>query len=86
MPGQDPSIEPRPERELRPEEVQAGSDDPDAQAKAILDDAEARAKVTRLTPGVERRASEDTVDLTPGIDTGEVKAIDVSETGGPAGA
>lgn len=72
MPGEDLKHEqyPEPERTLLPEERDAGSDDPDAQAKAILDDARERAAITRDTPGVERRRSEDTVD--------------VSETGSPS--
>lgn len=68
--GEDPAVEQYPERELLPEEREAGSDDPDAQAKAIMDDAPERASLTRDTPGVERRTSEDTVD--------------VSETGSPS--
>lgn len=72
MPGEDLQHEQylEPERTMLPEEREAGSDDPDAQAKAIMDDARERATVTRDTPGVERRTSEETVD--------------VSETGAPS--
>jgi hypothetical protein len=44
---------------LLPEEERAGSDDPEAQAEAILDESEAR---TRFPVPSEERRSEDTVD------------------------
>jgi hypothetical protein len=52
--------------ELLPEEEQAGSDDPEAQAAAVLEDSEARTLDREAAPGsiVERRTSEETVDPT----------------------
>jgi hypothetical protein len=49
--------------ELRPEEKEAGSDDPEAQARAILEDSEARAADLEAAPGtyVEHRRSDETV-------------------------
>ena len=48
--------------ELLPEEQEAGSDDPESQAEAILEESEART----LDPvAEERRTSDDTVDPTP---------------------
>ncbi len=78
MPGEDLKHEEHPQRPLLPEERAAGSDDPDAQAEAIMDDARERATLTRESPGVERRSSDDTVDTTD--------VIDVSETGSPSPA
>jgi hypothetical protein len=48
--------------ELTVEEVAVGSDDPVAQANAILADSDARTDLPRETPGIERRRSEDTVE------------------------
>jgi hypothetical protein len=48
--------------ELTPEEWAAGSDDPVAQATAILAESDERARLTRDDDGVERRRSEDTVE------------------------
>ena len=48
--------------ELLPEEVVAGSDDPEAQAEAILEESEAR---TLHPVAEEQRTSADTVDPTP---------------------
>ena len=50
--------------ELLPEEEKAGSDDPAAQAAAVLADSEARSLDRNAAPGtvVEHRKSEDTVD------------------------
>jgi hypothetical protein len=50
--------------ELLPEEAKAGSDDPEAQAAAVLADSEARSLDRDAAPGtvVEHRKSEDTVD------------------------
>lgn len=50
--------------ELLPEEKAAGSDDPAAQARAILEDSEARAADREAAPGtvVEHRRSEETVE------------------------
>jgi hypothetical protein len=52
--------------ELLPEEEQVGSDDPVAQAEAVLEDSEARTLDREAAPGstVEHRTSEDTVDPT----------------------
>jgi len=49
---------------LTPEERQAGSDDPEAQARAILEDSEMRSLDRSAAPGtvVEHRRSEDTVE------------------------
>ncbi len=46
---------------LTVEESAVGSDDPVAQAAAILAESDARGAVSRDEPGVERRRSEDTV-------------------------
>ena len=48
--------------ELTPEEWAAGSDDPVAQATAILAENDERARLTRDDDGIERRRSEDTVE------------------------
>ena len=48
--------------ELTVTEWAVGSDDPVAQATAILDDSDARTALPRDTPGVEHRTSEDTVE------------------------
>jgi hypothetical protein len=48
--------------ELTVTEWAVGSDDPVAQATAILDDSDARTELPRDTPGVERRTSQDTVE------------------------
>jgi hypothetical protein len=48
--------------ELTVTEWAVGSDDPVAQASAILDDSDARTELPRDTPGVEHRTSEDTVE------------------------
>jgi len=50
--------------ELLPEEKRAGSEDPGAQARAILEDSEARAADRDAAPGsvVEHRRSEETAD------------------------
>jgi hypothetical protein len=48
--------------ELTPEEWAAGSDDPVAQAAAILAESDERARLTRDDDGIERRRSEDTVE------------------------
>ena len=48
--------------ELNVTEWAVGSDDPVAQAAAIIEDSDARSVLPRETPGVERRRSEDTVD------------------------
>ncbi len=48
--------------ELTVTEWAAGSDDPVAQASAILADSDARTELPRETPGVERRKSQDTVE------------------------
>jgi hypothetical protein len=47
---------------LTASEAAVGSDDPVAQATAILADSDDRSLVTRDEPGVERRRSEDTVE------------------------
>ncbi len=70
--GEDPAVEQYPDRELLPEEREAGSADPETQTRAILEDAKEREQQTRDSAGVERRRSEDTVDF--------------SETGGPEDA
>jgi len=53
--------------ELLPEEQRAGSDDPEAQAEAILEDSEARTLDRDAAPGthLEKRTSE---DATPPVD------------------
>ena len=48
--------------ELTPEEWAAGSDDPVAQATAILAESDERARLTRDDDGIESRRSEDTVE------------------------
>jgi hypothetical protein len=50
---------------LLPEEEEAGSDDPEAQAAAILDESDEREfeRDDPSHPGLEHRRSEDTVDL-----------------------
>jgi hypothetical protein len=50
--------------ELLPEEEAAGSDDPEAQARAVLEDSEARQADRDAAPDavVEHRRSEDTVE------------------------
>jgi len=48
--------------ELNVTEWAVGSDDPVAQAAAIIEDSDARSDLPRETPGVERRRSEDTVE------------------------
>jgi hypothetical protein len=47
---------------LTVEESVAGSDDPVAQATAILADSDARTRLPRTADGIEHRRSEDTVD------------------------
>jgi hypothetical protein len=49
--------------ELNPEEREAGSEDPVSQARAILEDSEARVADPDAAPGtfVERRTSDETV-------------------------
>jgi hypothetical protein len=48
--------------ELNVTEVAVGSDDPTAQATAILAESDARTDLPRETPGIEHRRSEDTVE------------------------
>jgi hypothetical protein len=48
--------------ELTVEEAAAGSDNPAAQAKAILTDSDERSRLPRTADGVERRRSEETVE------------------------
>lgn len=50
--------------ELLPEEESTGSDDPEAQAEAILDESDARQGDRDAAPGtnLEHRSSEETVD------------------------
>ncbi len=48
--------------ELTVEEWAVGSDDPVAQAKAILAESDERADLPRTAEGIERRRSEDTVE------------------------
>jgi hypothetical protein len=52
--------------ELLPEEAQAGSDDPEAQAEAVLEESEQRTLDRDAAPSTvrEERRSEDTVDPT----------------------
>jgi hypothetical protein len=58
-----PSIRRIQERsELTVEEAAAGSDNPVAQAKAILTDSDERAQIPRTADGIERRRSEETVE------------------------
>jgi hypothetical protein len=59
-PSADPRIYSR--SELTVTEWAVGSDDPVAQATAILADSDERTELPRETPGVERRTSEDTVE------------------------
>jgi hypothetical protein len=51
---------------LLPEERAAGSDDPEAQAEAILDESDAREEYAETTPGlrIDHRQSGETVDPT----------------------
>lgn len=49
--------------ELSVDEWAAGSDNPVAQAKAILTESDERAHLSREADGIERRRSEDTVEL-----------------------
>ena len=58
---------------LFPEEVDAGTDDPLAQAEAILADSDARQSDRTDPPGqpVEHRRSEDTVELHLRVDRSE---------------
>jgi hypothetical protein len=51
---------------LLPEELQAGSDDPHAQAQALLEESEERTLDGAAAPGtsIEHRTSDDTVDRT----------------------
>ena len=49
--------------ELTVEEVAAGSDDPVAQAAAILAESDDRSRLPRHAPGIEHRRSQDTVEL-----------------------
>ena len=60
---------------LLPEEEEAGSDDPVAQAAAILEDSDERefARDDPNAPGLEQRRSEDTVDL-PDLADGQASA------------
>ena len=48
--------------ELTVEETVAGSDDPVAQAAAILTESDERSEVPRTADGIERRRSEETVE------------------------
>ena len=48
--------------ELNVTELAAGSDDPVAQATAIIADSDERTELPRDAPGIERRQSQDTVD------------------------
>jgi hypothetical protein len=58
-----PSVERIQERsELTVEEAAAGSDNPVAQAKAILTESEERSRLPRTAEGIERRRSEETVE------------------------
>ena len=63
VPEDDPRVATR--ASLLDEELEAGSDDPSAQARAILEDSEERtlARDTTRETSLERRASEDTIDL-----------------------
>jgi formate dehydrogenase subunit gamma len=70
-PGQVSGMEPQDEErvgrraELTPEELAAGSDDPWAQAEAVLADSDERTEVPGAAPDtvLERRSSEDAADL-----------------------
>src|SRR4051812_42501319 len=48
--------------ELTVEEAAAGSDNPVAQAKAILTESDERSRTPRTADGIERRRSEETVE------------------------
>jgi len=48
--------------ELTPEEATAGSDNPVAQAAAILTESDERTEMPRSADGIERRRSEETVE------------------------
>jgi hypothetical protein len=48
--------------ELNVSEWAAGSDDPTAQASAIIADSDARTDLSRTTAGVEHRTSQETVE------------------------
>ena len=48
--------------ELNVSEWAAGSDDPVAQASAIIADSDARTDLPRQTPGIEHRTSQETVE------------------------
>jgi hypothetical protein len=48
--------------ELNVTELAVGSDDPRAQATAIIADSDERTELSREEPGVERRRSQDTVE------------------------
>jgi hypothetical protein len=48
--------------ELTVEEAAAGSDDPVAQAAAILTESDERSEIPRSADGIERRRSEETVE------------------------
>ena len=74
MPEDDERIKARAEA-LLPEEEEAGSDDPVAQAAAILEESDERERDRVDPPGqpVEHRTSEDTVDLPVVGDDGEVR-------------
>jgi hypothetical protein len=62
-PGEGPSIRRINERsELTVEEAAAGSDNPVAQAKAILTESDERSRLPRTADGIERRRSEETVE------------------------
>ena|SRR5438128_12355059 len=66
--GMQPDVPPAPDRrvnersELNVTELAAGSDDPVAQATAIIAESDERTELPRDAPGVERRQSQDTVD------------------------
>ena len=60
-PSDDPRVSAR--AELTVEEAAAGSDDPVAQAAAILADSDDRALTPRDAPGIEHRRSQDTGEL-----------------------
>ena len=65
QPDEDPRVASR--AELLPEEKAAGSDDPEAQAEAILRDSEARTVSRDASPGthLEQRTSEEVTDPPP---------------------
>jgi hypothetical protein len=58
--GLDPRVAER--AELTADERAVGSDNPVAQAAAILTESDERAELTRDADGIERRRSEDTVE------------------------